>query len=136
MPDSHVTSAQIKNGKVRLSVQVDEFNPNEYVEISGQATQTGGAFANIYDIQKVPARPNGPDPNVPGDTGRYYIHVTGGPVPHQFRNDEEVTAIMRVARVWLTVLDAPSGVQPATAAEGTKWTADPQKVTPLKGGSW
>ena len=134
MPDSYVTSARVTNGKIQLSVRVDEFEASEYVELSGQATQTGGAFANIYDIQQVPATPNVPaDPNVPNDTDHYYIYVTGAPIPHQFRNDQAVTVVMRVARVWLTVLGAPRGPQPET---GDLTWSKPLRVVQLAGGSW
>jgi hypothetical protein len=136
MPDSHVVSAQITNGKIQLSVQVDEFEANEYIEISGQATQTSGAFANIYDIQQVPAAPNvAADPKVPGDTAHYYVYVTGAPIPHQFKSNQDVTVVIRAAYVWLTVLGAQPGVQQETAGEGTVW---PRllKVSKLASGSW
>lgn len=136
MPDSYVTSATITNGKLELSVRVDDFTAGEYVEVSGQATQTGGAFANIYDIQQVPAEPNVPaDPNITGDKPHFHIYVTGAPVPHQFMTEQDVTTVIRVAKVWLTVLGPPAGVQPAKAGEGTTWDIQ-RRVSELAGGSW
>jgi len=44
-----------KIAKFTFSVGVYGFEADEPVEISGYATQTGGAFANIYQIEQVPA---------------------------------------------------------------------------------
>jgi hypothetical protein len=144
MPDSYVTSAKIVNGKIQLEVQVDQFaaqahqfDDGQYVEISGQATQTSGAFANIYDIQQVPAGPNG-DPEIPDEKDHYYVYVSGAPIPHQFREDGDVTVVLRAARVWLTVLGSRSDRGGATsvnedgttppAPDGTTWDRDPRVV--------
>ncbi len=138
MPEPYVTSATITGGKIVLSVRLDKFTPNEYVEISGQATQINGAFANFYDIQQVPAEPNVPaDPSVPGDTDHYDVDVTGAPSPHQFRGEQDVSVVARVATVWLTVLE---GQPPATgpggglAPDGATWKE--KRVSQINGGSW
>jgi hypothetical protein len=141
MPNSYVTSAKITGGKIQLTVRVDDFKPEdntaEYVEISGQATQTGGAFANFYDIKQVPPEPNvAADPKVSGDTSHYEVCVTGAPIPHQFK-DEPVTVVMRVAKVWLTVLGKKAGVSYETVGtngEGMTWDNDP-RVAELTDGS-
>ena|SRR5215471_18919241 len=146
MPNSYVTSAKITGGKIQLTVRVDDFKPEdntaEYVEISGQATQTAGAFANFYDIQQVPPKPNAPadadDP--PGTVGavHYEIDVTGAPIPHRFTVDEDVTIVMRVAKVWLTVLGKKVGLTPemvGTDGEGMTWDKE-LRVAGIAGGSW
>jgi hypothetical protein len=145
MPDSYVTSATITDGKIQLSVRVDDFKPDEdataYIEISGQATQTGGAFANFYDIQQVPAKPNvlATDPSVTDGKDHYYVYVTGAPIPHPFWSREDVTVVMRVARVWLTVLGAKPEAEghqsSGRAVEGTTWPKA-LRVAGIDGGSW
>jgi hypothetical protein len=140
MPDSYVTSAKIVNGKIQLKVQVDQFaaqahqfDDGQYVEISGQATQTSGAFANFYDIQPVPAKPE--VPANPNDTEHYCIYVTGAPIPHQFKNEDDVTIVIRAARVWLTVLGPNTNLNLPRGSNGVTWDKDP-KVVSLAGGSW
>ena len=71
LPQVHpfVTSAMIKNGLIELTVEFDHLDSGSYVEVSGSATQIGGAFASFYDIQEVPAGfsdPSGPNPSVKG----------------------------------------------------------------------
>jgi hypothetical protein len=139
MPEPYVTSATITGGKIVLSVRLDEFKPNEYVEISGQATQINGAFAYFYDIQQVPAEPNVlADPSVPNDTDHYDVDVTGAPSPHQFRGDQDVSVVARVARVWLTVLGGqPSQTgsgQGDAAPDGATWKE--KRVSQINGSSW
>jgi hypothetical protein len=137
MADPYVTSATITDGKITLSILVNAFTPGEYVEISVQATQTSGAFANFYDIQQVPAQPNG-NQSDPNDKDNFYIYVTGAPTPHQFREDEDFSAFARLSKLWLTVLGAdPETTKPTlgqAAPEGTKWTA--KRVSQINGGSW
>lgn len=137
MPDSYVTEAAITNGQVQITVRVDAFQPSDYVEISGQATQTGGAFANFYDIRQVPAEPNAPaDPDdPPGTAGHYQVNVSGAPIPHQF-TEEDVTVVIRVAKVWLTVLREPTGAQPSGERIGDNVTWKEIRTAEMSGGSW
>ena len=140
MSDPYVTSAKITNGRITLSVRVDDFKAGDYVEISGQATQTNGAFANFYDIQQVPTKPNvlANAPNNPDadDKDHFYIYVTGAPSPHQFSNSHDVSAVVRAGRVWLTVLkgQALSGGIGTTAGEGTTWIK--KTFSQINGASW
>ena len=159
MPEPYVTSVTVKNGKIELSVMVDDFKRNVsggqsapvaggqsapvaggqsapvaggqsgeeiYVEISGQASQTGGAFANFYDIRQVPAKPE--------DDDHYYIYVQGKPLPHEFLDNEQVTVWLRVSRAWLSVLGQPDGFVPLgqTAGEGMTWDKE-LSVTQISG---
>jgi hypothetical protein len=139
-PYPYVDSATINGDKIQLSVGVDNWDAGTYIEISGSASQTGGAFANFYDIQPVPDHPN--DPDDPESPHRY-VFVSAHPLPpNKFREDEDVTTVIRVGKVWLTVLGKekqaaqPEGTQPAR--EGAKWgvlrkvaeiTGDSQKAT-------
>jgi len=115
-------------------VLVSEFQDDketEYVEISGYATQTGGAFANIYNIAEVLPKAGGvSDPQLSVD-----VTVTPGP-DKPFRIDQPVTVGMRVAKVWVTVLGinqdttgVPIGatIDPSQPPnDGTTWDKDPQ----------
>jgi hypothetical protein len=111
MPDpsnSYVTSATITStGQIEITVKVNDFESGGHVEISGHATQSGGAFANYYAILPVPD----PDPD-----GVKSVKATAVPVPPQrFRQSEEITVVVRVAKVWVTVLGGPDpGVIGAT----------------------
>jgi len=123
MPNAYVTSATITDGKIELTVVVDDFvKYGGYVEVSGEATQTSGAFANFYDIQEVPSEPNlPPDPD---GTEHYGVVVSATPIPPKKFTDLEVTTVMRVARVWVTVLGKRGSgavIQPPDAADLTTW---------------
>lgn len=132
MPDSYVTEATFTpGGPITLKVMVTDFAPGEYLEISGHATQTGGAFANYYEIQPVPA-------NVDADGDRY-VTVTAQPIPPQkFYNDEDVTVVLRVARVWVTVLgklpNQDTYTQPPAAQGAATWNVVRQ-VADINGGA-
>ena len=132
MPDSWVTSVTTTDtGPLKLSIQIDGFEPGGTVEISGQATQSGGAFANFYDIQPIPAKPNAPDLTNPSMLTNYSVDVLTNPLPpHKFREDQDVTVVLRVSKVWLTVLGAheptqTAGSQGQPAPGGPTW--DKQK---------
>jgi hypothetical protein len=135
MPIPYVNSATIKNNKVELSVELDASDSGTYVEISGSATQTGGAFANFYDIQQVPTASSDP-----GEPDKRYVSVSAHPLPpSHFRDDQDVTAVIRVAKVWLTVLGRGYATSqeyppPPPAQEGTKWD-QVRKVSEITGDS-
>jgi hypothetical protein len=125
MSDSWVTSVRITNtGQLELNIQVDGFEPGRNVEISGQATQSGGAFANFYEIKPVPDKPNVPDLNNP-NVSHYSVDVLTDPLPpHKFREDQDVSVVLRVSKVWLTVLGAhrePSSVIEPPGSVDTTW---------------
>jgi len=115
----HVISATFRDGRITFLVDVSDFKPLDGIEISGQATQSGGAFANIYTIARVPATPN-------GYNGEYYVDVTADPIPSSpFRQDQDVTIFMRVSKASVTVLGnntSQAGVSLGqTAYAGTTW---------------
>jgi hypothetical protein len=123
----YVTSAKFAGGQMTFKVLVDDFQSDEeeYVEISGYATQTGGAFANIYQIAAIPAKAN--------NTGKKdYVEVTAktGPKKH-FRSDQEVTVSIRVAKVWITVL----GINPETTGLAAGERVHPSQP-PNDGTTW
>jgi hypothetical protein len=134
MPNAYVTSAEFTGGKIKLTVVVDDFESGGYVEISGQAAQTNGAFADFYNIKKVPSKPILlPDPNVPGGTPHYVVYVSAAPVQGKdFKKNLDVTTVMRVARVWLTVLGKNQAA--GNAVEGTTW--EKKEVSSVGDGPW
>jgi hypothetical protein len=114
-----VTSATIKNDMIELSIDVTDYSAGTYVEISGSATQTSGAFANFYDIQETPTEPN--DPKDPEK--KRYVFVSAHPLPpNTFRADEDVTVVIRVGRAWLTVLGKGLPGDTSTSGKGARWT--------------
>jgi hypothetical protein len=132
-PKSHpwVYSATITGDKITFSVEVTDFKPDAgVIEISGQATQVGGAFAPINAIAQVPAEPNG-NPGEGDERGRSFVDVVAEPTPdHSFRKDQDVTVFVRVSQAWVTVLGAgegePNGTPELTvpdekANEGQTW---------------
>ena len=98
MPPPYVTSAKFVGGQMIFNVIVDDFDPGDYVEISGAATQVGGAFAAIHKVVPVPAKPTDPEAeasvDVPADPGS----------DKKFRKDLDVTVYIRIAKIWVTVL--------------------------------
>jgi hypothetical protein len=102
----YVTSAKFAGGQMTFEVLVDDFQSDEeeYVEISGYATQTEGAFANIYKVVRIPAKAN-------NNNKKEYVKVTVKTDPDKhFRIDRTVTVSIRVSKVWVTVL----GINPKT----------------------
>jgi hypothetical protein len=145
--NSYVTNVSFTNGQIELTIRVDDFKSGGYVEITGQATQTGGAIAPYNEVVSVPATPNaGPDPDDPPGTQHYEVTVKATPMKDfQFWQSEEITVVTRVARVWLTVLESASQVpsQPEqsgqkapgqAAGPGTVWNQR-KAVTPVTDGS-
>jgi hypothetical protein len=128
MPHPYVDKATVANNKITLRVEVSDFGATGgLVEVTGQATQTGGALAIISATPQVPATPNG-DPDDPKDKDRYFVDVTADAIPpHQFRKDQDVTVFVRVSRVWVTVLGEQSTSAPipsntiSIANDGTTW---------------
>ena len=120
-PYPYVSSATIRNNVIELTVELGHSDSGSYVEVSGSATQTSGAFANFYGIEE--GTPGRSDPNGPKPT----VNVSAHPLPpNKFRKDEPVTCVIRVARAWLTVLGPEhppleQETQVSPAVEGTTW---------------
>ena len=109
-----------------LTVKIEGFAPGESIELSGYATQNGGAFAIFNGLQVVSA---------PTPDNKITMYVTS--ISSQsFQKGIPVTVILRAARVWVSVLNesqtgqgqepgylgltAPQG-QYDPAGEGTTW---------------
>ena len=125
MSHGFVTGASAKNGQITFSVEVDDFEDNEYIEISGNATQVGGAFADIHAIAQVSAPAS-------GVSDKPYVDVTAESLSQQgFSDQEAITVFIQVAYVWVTVLGPGTGVTGGTQQPGT-W-ADVRKVSEIGG---
>jgi hypothetical protein len=133
--NSYVTNVSFTNGQIELTIRVDDFGSSGgYVEVSGQATQTGGAIAPYSEVVPVPDKPNaGPDADDPPGTEHYEVTVTATPMKdYKFWESEEITVVTRVARVWLTVLESPAQASQSgqvgqkapgqAAGPGTAWS--------------
>jgi hypothetical protein len=125
MPNPYVTNVTFRNNLVVLTVEATEFTPGESLEISGHATQTGGAFGVFNDIQLVPE---------PNPDGKAYMWVTAR-ASAAFKKGHAVTVVLRAARVWTTVVQPQPDPGSSTglgavippaggddpAGEGTTW---------------
>jgi hypothetical protein len=123
MPHPYVETVTITNGKVVLKLQLGLELAGVPVEVTGYATQNGGAFANINHVQTVNKNPD--------NSVVMYVEATPS---QEFQNGENVTVVLRAARVWVTVLNpagqnAPQGhVEPADPPGDPTWN--------LKRASW
>jgi hypothetical protein len=131
----YVESVSITGHKITLRVEVTDFKTSTGgIEISGQATQNGGAFANISSIVDIATA-------TVGDDGELFVTVTADSIPpYRFRKDQDVTIFVRVSKVWVTVLGEQSGVaqsygKPQDAGDGTTWN-QLRKVTQVNGENW
>lgn len=131
MPYPWVTDVTVKSNQLLLTVNMAGFTPGEVVELSGYATQDGGAFAIFSDVQKV--REPTPDNKI--------INYVTSRSSAGFKNGPPVTVVMRAARVWAVVLSEPSTAShpqtPTPAGEGTTWnvTTGPTYSGPPSGGN-
>jgi hypothetical protein len=130
MAHPYVTKVTLKDGQIVLTVEFDEFMAGQSFEISGHATQNGGAFANFYDVQ------------IPEETpdGTVVAYVKAAPL-QEFKNDENVTVVLRAARVWVTVLtqpkDGPMPPQGSTVpAQGGTGAEDAQQWNNIRAVGW
>jgi hypothetical protein len=82
-----------------FNVIVDDFDPGDYIEISGAATQVGGAFAAIHKVASVPPKPTDPP------EAEASVDVSADLCSDkEFRKDLDVTVYIRIAKIWVTVL--------------------------------
>jgi len=130
----YVDSVSMNGNQIDLSVEVTDFKTTKgSIEISGQATQVGGALAMISQVvdftKDATEEPDG-----------YFVTVTANVVPPiRFKKDQDITVFVRVARVWVTVLGehnaAGSSVEGTDADPDTTWD-EPKKSSQLTNQSW
>jgi hypothetical protein len=136
MPHSYVDSVTLTNNQLTLQVEVSDFRASGgYVEVSGQASQVGGALAVIYQTVNVPQAPapapapaaNGNGNGTGNEAQEYFVEVTAAPVAGSvaFQAGQDISVFVRVARVWLTVLGNDPAAAPvdnvAAPSPGVTW---------------
>ena len=112
----YVQTAAIRDNLIEITVVFDYADTDSYAEISGSATQSGGAFANFYEVKQVTLPPAGSADHHP------IASTSSHPLPpNKFVADEDVTFVIRVARVWLTVLGPDPKFDPNIPGQGPAW---------------
>ena len=127
MPHPWVYSATFTGGKITLRVEVTDLQTTQgAIEITGEATQVGGAFAPIACIRDIATAEKG-DPNEPDEADKYFMNVDAIPAPdNPFKQNQDVTVFVRVSKVWVTVLGPGTGPFQSSetdprAGEGRTW---------------
>jgi hypothetical protein len=134
MPHGYVDSVTLTEDQITFRVQVTDFGPSGGdVEVSGEASQVGGALAIIFEKVAVPKAPNGDG----DETEDYFVEVTAAPVAGSvpFRTDQDVSVFVRVARAWLTVLGNNPAATGQVAGPGTGMTWDVVRTVAQYAGS-
>jgi hypothetical protein len=137
LPDSHpyVDSVSMAGDQITLRVEVTNFiSTKGGIEISGQATQIGGAFANISQVVDLATATK-------GDNNEWFVTVTADTLPpYRFKKGQDVTIFVRVSKVWVTVLGEHSkalqGDVTGTVADASTTWDQPRKVSQLDGKTW
>jgi hypothetical protein len=122
--------------QITLRVEVTDLkNTQGGIEVSGVATQVGGAvatFSKVVDIDTAESETEG------GNT-YWFVFVTADTIPpHHFTLNEDITVFVRVAKVWVTVLghEKPTtGVTGETVGATASWDHFKQ-ASQLDGKSW
>jgi hypothetical protein len=133
-----VYSAKIANGKITFSVEVTDFKSDAGdIEISGQATQEGGAFAPIYCIKNMKDAVEGTG----DDKGRFFMEDVEANISpeYPFREGLNITVFVRVSKVWVTVIG-----EGGEEEEGGEEAVDPTQLSevldrehpPVEAGTW
>jgi hypothetical protein len=136
MPPPYVTKVgRSATGQITFNVLIDgltdQDEEKEFIEISGAATQVGGAFAMINQVV--------PTPENVDENGTGSVTLTVDPSPaREFRKDQDITVFIRISKVWVTVLGGglppgdPEGRSPLPDGE-RRWgilRADSQMYAP------
>ena len=126
MSHGFVKSARVTNGKITFRVEDDDFDPDEYIEVSGNASQAGGAFAEIHAIAK-PSAANGAN-------DKPYVDVTVDPLSQRpFNDNEDIMVFVQVSYVWVTVLGPGPGPGKTGDEVAPDTWADVKVVSDIKG---
>jgi hypothetical protein len=99
MPRSEVPRIELnKDGTVTLYIEVANFEVGTPIEISGHATQTNGAVATFYDVQKMP-QPNDKEVAI------LKVESVQTVPPNSFVPGFPITVVARAAEAWITTLE-------------------------------
>jgi hypothetical protein len=111
--------------QITLSVEVTDFETHRGgIEISGQATQPGGAFATFSQAVNF-------DKDATHKDDGWFVNVTAKTIPPvMFNENQEITVFVSVAKVWVTVLghDAASSYTPGSTPKWEQVTGASQQT--------
>ena|SRR5215831_2001980 len=117
MPPRWVKSVTLTPGKMTLSVEVTDFQPETGpIEITGEVTQANGAWARISTIADRDTATKEGD--------KYFVDVDAEVIPtpdHPFTTEDDVTIFVRVAQTWITVLGPDTDGSGPKTQRGQIW---------------
>jgi hypothetical protein len=134
----YVDSVSMNGDQITLKVEVTDFKTTEGgIEISGQATQVGGAFAAFSQIVDIATATTETDAD---GKELLFVTVTADTIPpYRFKKEQDITIFVRVAKAWVTVLgehDAVVGSEVGTDADATTMWDRLRKAAQLNGEHW
>ena len=98
MPYSAVSRVELnEDNSINLEINIDGFDKETYIEISGQAIQGNGAIATFYSVQEMK-----PDSN---KKATLTVASISAVQPNKFVKGFPITVVARAAEVWITMLD-------------------------------
>jgi Animal haem peroxidase len=99
MPYSAVSRVELnQNDTINLEIDIDGFDKETYIEISGQAIQDNGAVATFYSVQEM-------KPDSDKKATLTVASISAVP-PNKFVKGFPITVVARAAEVWITKLDS------------------------------
>jgi hypothetical protein len=99
MPYSAVSRVELnQNDTINLEIDIDGFDKETYIEISGQALQDNGAIATFYSVQEM-------KPDSDKKATLTVASISAVP-PNKFVKGFPITVVARAAEVWITKLDS------------------------------
>lgn len=135
----YVDSVSMNGDQITLKVEVTDFKTTEGgIEISGQATQVGGAFASFSEIVDIATATA--EKAADGEESLFATVTADTIPPYRFRKDQDVTIFARVAKAWVTVLgEQAQGVTSDEAGQpadpNTTWDQF-KKASQMSGEPW
>ena len=98
MPLSAVSRVELnEDNSINLEINIEGFDEETYIEISGQAIQDNGAIATFYSVQEMK-----PDSDKKATLTVASILAVQ---PNKFVKGFPITVVARAAEVWITKLD-------------------------------
>jgi hypothetical protein len=120
MPYSAVSRVELnEDNSINLEINIDGFDKETYIEISGQAIQGNGAIATFYSVQEMK-----PDSN---KKATLTVASISAVQPNKFVKGFPITVVARAAEVWITMLDndttdlMPHGSRPGSGPLKGAW---------------
>ena len=119
MPYSAVSRVELnEDNSINLEINIDGFDEETYIEISGQAIQDNGAIATFYSVQEMK-----PDSD---KKATLTVPSISAVRPNKFVKGFPITVVARAAEVWITKLDNDTADN-ALVPHGTRAGSGPLK---------